>query len=86
VNSRWKLVLDEAAFQFFVSRPAAERRNLFRAFEELRENPHREADYEAKDSAGRALNVWACKPFLITWWRDEFVTEIRIVDIERVHF
>jgi hypothetical protein len=38
VTPPWKLVLDEAAFQFFASRPKAERRNLFHAFEQLREN------------------------------------------------
>ena len=41
VNSRWKLILDRA---FFVTPSAvqrAERRNLFRAFEQLRQNTAR---------------------------------------------
>ena len=82
----WKLVLDEAAFQSFVSSRAAERRRLLSAFEELRSDPQRHPDYHANDATGRSLSVWATRPFLITYWLDAFVTEIRIVDIERVRF
>jgi hypothetical protein len=55
---RWKVVLDEAAFQFFVSRTAVDRRNLLRIFEQLRENPQRQAAYKTNDSTGRPLTVW----------------------------
>jgi hypothetical protein len=82
----WKLVLDEAAFQCFVSSRATERRKLLRAFEELRAEPHREADYHANDATGRTLDVWANRPFLITYWLDSFVSEIRIVNIQRIRF
>ena len=82
----WKLVLDEAAFQYFVSSRAAERRRLLAAFERLRADPQQRADYNVHDSTGRTLNVWAEWPFLITYWLDSFVSEIRIVNLQRVHF
>ena len=82
----WKLVLDEAAFQCFVSSRAAERRKLLSAFEELRADPQRQPDYHANDATGRTLNVWANRPFLTTYWLDSFVSEIRIVNIQRVRF
>ena len=82
----WKLVLDETAFQRFLSGRATERRRLLAAFEELRANPQRRPDYYMNDSTGRMLSVWANRPFLITYWLDSFVSEIRIVDIQRVHF
>ena len=82
----WKLVLDESAFQCFVSSRAAERRRLLSAFEELRSNPQRRPDYHGNDATGRSLSVRADRPFLITYWLDSFVSEIRIVDIQRVHF
>jgi hypothetical protein len=82
----WKLVLDEAAFQCFVSSKAAERRKLLSAFEELRADPRRQPDYQANDATGRTLNVWAKRPFLMTYWLDSFVSEIRIVNIQRVRF
>ena len=82
----WKLVLDEAAFQCFVSSRATERRKLLSAFEELRADPQRHPDYQSNDATGRTLNVWANRPFLITYWLDSFVSEIRIVDIQRIRF
>ncbi|MBI4657232.1 MAG: hypothetical protein HY735_00020 [Verrucomicrobia bacterium] len=82
----WKLVLDEAAFQFLLSLPSGDRRRLLGAFEALRSNPHRQPDYFAKDSTGRTLSVWAARPFLITYWLDSFVSELRVVNIERVKF
>jgi hypothetical protein len=82
----WKLVLDEAAFQCFVSSRATDRRRLLAAFEELRAEPQRPADYHANDATGRTLNVWANRPFLITYWLDSFVSEIRIVNIQRIRF
>lgn len=81
-----KLVLDEAAFQHFVSCRANERRKLLSAFELLRSEPQRQPDYQTNDSTGRPLNVGANSPFLITYWLDGFVSEIRIVDIQRVRF
>jgi hypothetical protein len=81
-----KLVIDEAAFQFFVSTRASERRRLLSAFEQLRADPQRPADYHTKDATGRVLSVWANRPFLITYWFDAFVSEVRIVDIQRIRF
>jgi hypothetical protein len=80
----WKVVIDEAAFQFFVSSRAADRRKLLVSFDHLRGNPQRRADYFSKDNTGRTLSVWANRPFLITYWLDSFVSEIRIVDLQRV--
>jgi hypothetical protein len=82
----WKLVLDETAFQHFLSSRATARRRLLSAFEELRANPQRRPDYQANDATGRTLSVWASRPFLITYWLDSFVLEIRIVDIQLVQF
>ena len=84
--SSWNYVLDEAVFHFFISRPASERRRLMAAFEELRAEPNRDGDYTIKDAAGRSLTVLAFRPFLITYWLDAFVSEIRIVDVQRIQF
>jgi len=82
----WKLVLDEVAFQVFVSSRVTERRRLLAAFEDLRADPHRQPDYHTKDTTGRTLSVWANPPFLITYWLDAYVSEVRIVDIQRIRF
>ncbi len=82
----WKIVLDEDVFQFFVSSRPKERRTLMAAFEALRSNPRRQADYFVRDPTGRSLSVWACRPFLITYWLDALVWEIRLVNLQRVSF
>jgi hypothetical protein len=80
----WKLVLDEAAFQFFNGLRAAERRKALDAFEQLKRDPNRQHDFGIRDVTGRFLSVLAVRPFLITYWLDDFVLEVRVVDIQRV--
>jgi hypothetical protein len=82
----WKLVLDETAFQFFVSAPATDRSRLLSAFGQLCGNPHRQADHYTHDATGRRLSVWAARPLLITYWLDSFHSEVRIVNVQRIRF
>lgn len=82
----WKLVLDEQAFQRLLSGPAVDRRRLLAIFEDLRKNPHLQPDYYTKDSTGRPLSVLTARPFLVTYWLDSFVSEIRIVNAQRIRF
>jgi hypothetical protein len=82
----WTYVSDESAFHFFISRSATERRKLAAAFEQLRSNPSRDADYFCNDATGCTLNVCGFHPFLVTFWLDEFVSEIRIVNIQWIRF
>jgi hypothetical protein len=82
----WKLVLDEAVFQSFVALRATDRRKALEAFERLRCNPTCKADFTTSDSTGRALSVIGLKPFLVTYWLDVFVSEIRIVNIQRIRY
>jgi hypothetical protein len=80
----WKLVLGEPAFQFFNGLRTAERRKVLGAFEELKRDPRRKEDFEIKDVTGRSLSLLGVRPFLITYWLDDFVLEVRVVDIQRV--
>jgi hypothetical protein len=80
----WKVVLDEDAFHFFLSRRAQERKRLLTVFAQLRNDPYQKTSYTAKDSTGRDLSISVVQPFLITFWLDAAVTEIRIVNIQKV--
>jgi len=80
----WKLVLDEAAFHFFTGLRSSERRKALGAFEQLKRNPQRTHDFGIRDATGRSLSVLVVRPFLITYWLDESVLEVRVVDIQRV--
>ena len=82
----WSLVLDEAVFQSFLALRANDRRKALYAFEQLRSNPAGKVDFTTTDSTGRTLSIVALRPFLVTYWLDAFVSEIRIVNIERVRY
>jgi hypothetical protein len=50
----------------------------------LTNDPGRLPDFELADKTGRVLSVRQAKPFLITYWLDASIKEIRIVDLELV--
>ena len=84
MNDAWRLVLDEDAFQFVLTRRARERQVLFKALESLRADPYQPPDFELADRTGRTLSVRRARPFLLTYWLDASITEIRIVNVELV--
>ncbi|OYW73358.1 MAG: hypothetical protein B7Z37_21815 [Verrucomicrobia bacterium 12-59-8] len=64
---------------------AAERRLILRLLEEIQRSWWNEdADYLTTDAAGRCLIVKAARPFLVTYWHDGPVDELRIVDLKRI--
>ena len=84
MSETWQLVFDEVPFRLFLTRLLAERRVLLSAFDALKVDPYLEADFHIADNSGRQLNIRAFRPFLITYWLDASVKEIRVIDIERV--
>ena len=82
----WKPVLAEQAFQFFNGLRAVERRKLLNSFEQLKRDPRLIRDFGIKDATGRPLSVLAARPFLITYWLDDSVCEVRVEDIQRVRY
>ena len=80
----WKLVLDEASFRFFNSLRADERRKVLHALDQLKANPKQKHHFGMTDATGRPLSVLALRPFLITYWTDDFALEVRVLDIQRV--
>jgi hypothetical protein len=84
VSDGWQLVFDEVPFRYFVSRRLSERRTLLSAFDSLKADPYQRPDFDIEDISRRQLNIRAFRPFLITYWLDASVKEVRVVDIERV--
>ena len=80
----WKVVLDEDAFHFFLGRRPQERHRLLKIFNQLRNDPYQKSSYSAKDPTGRDLSVSVAEPFLITFWLDAAVSEVRIVNVQKV--
>lgn len=84
MNDEWQLVFDEVPFRFFLSRRLSERRILLSVFDSLKLDPYQRSDFDMEDSSQRQLAIRAVRPFLITYWLDASVKEVRVVDIERV--
>jgi len=84
VSGEWKLVLDEEVLSLLLACRAPERRQLLQALDVLRLNPFQRGDYTEKDNTSRELQVKVFGRFLISYWPDSFVSELRIVDIERI--
>ncbi len=79
-----RLVLDEDVMRFMIALSPAVRRRLVTLLEQLREHASDPEDFREQDATGRWLNVKAIRPFLITYWLDSPVDELRIVDIQRI--
>jgi hypothetical protein len=82
----WQFVLDEEVFKSFAAARADDRRKLLAVFDELSRDPNRKPDYYTKDSTNRTVNVWAAQPFLVTYWLDAYVQEIRIINVQKIRF
>jgi hypothetical protein len=78
------LVLNEGAVRFALALGVQQRQKLVKALEALVSYPQAEADFHEVDLTGRKFSVVAVRPFLVTYWWDGAVDELRIVDIQRV--
>jgi hypothetical protein len=82
MSRAWKVVFNDEAVEFLLSCRAPARRTLLGFLDKLRNNPHLAGDFAETDDTGRPLQVKLHRQFLITFWADHAVKEVRIVEIE----
>ncbi len=82
MTPKWQYVLNETSLQFLLSRRLRERDQLIQALENLARNPTQQGDWEAKEATGRPIQVKRIGHFLISYWADSFVKELRLINIE----
>ena len=80
----WQFVLNEASAHFLLALRARNRQRLLAALDALAANPHQKGDFEANDDTGRSIQVKVVGAFLVSFWADAFVKELRIINIEWV--
>lgn len=80
----YELVLSEAAAMTLatVSRPA--QRKLAVILDEVKSAPFRPGDLQERDAQGRVNEVLVVGDWLVTYWPDHAVRELRVVRLERV--
>ena len=69
--------------RYYLGLRPAERRKLDELFDFPVENPHFAGDYQENDQDGRTVEVIRRGRFLVTFWSDHAVREVRAVRVEK---
>jgi hypothetical protein len=79
-----KIVLDESVMRYALAAPSKLRSRLVANLEQLQRSPAEPPDFREQNATGRRLSIKVMRPFLITYWLDGPVNELRIVDVQTV--
>jgi hypothetical protein len=77
-------VLGEIACDFAFRLPPRERQRLAVACRMLARHPQRQGDYITRDDTGRVLQNLLIDDWVVTFWADHAVKEVRITEIVQV--
>jgi hypothetical protein len=84
MTAKHAFVTDDAVLRFFGERTRREREELLRIFATLADDPYRQGEWRQKTKSGRELQVKRFGKWLVSYWRDELVLEVRIVDVNKI--
>jgi hypothetical protein len=77
-------VLDDSVLELFTERSKREREELLRIFRSLADSPYQTGEWRQKTKTGRELQVKRFGKWLVTFWLDAPVLELRIVDVKKI--
>jgi hypothetical protein len=78
----YRAVVHGEAVKLLLACTARERQLLLRLLDQLESNPFRKGDFEVKDETGRMQQVTGVAGFLVTYYADHAVKEVRVTEIE----
>jgi len=84
VSLPYKYVADAAVLNFFADCTERDRHELIRIFESLAESPHQRGAWLRRMSSAHDLSIKRFGRWLVTYWPDDPVCELRNVAIEKV--
>jgi hypothetical protein len=84
MTGEYAYVVDDTVLEFFDSRRKGEREELLRVFRSLAADPYQRGEWLQKSASGQELQVKRFGRWLVTFWRDAPVLELRIVDVKKV--
>lgn len=79
----YEAILHAQAWQTLAALKGAERRRLLAAIERIAAEPFRSGDLQQSGSDGRVNEVVLLDEWLVTFWADHAVKEIRVIALER---
>ena len=84
MTPRHVYVADDSVVEFFTERNKREREELLKIFRALAESPYQTGDWRQKTRSGRELQVKRFGKWLVNFWLDAPVMEVRIVDVKKI--
>jgi hypothetical protein len=79
----YEVILHPQAWHVLAATQGAGRRRLLAVLEQVAADPFRAGDLQQRDPAGRVHEVALLGEWLVTYWPDHAVREIRVVALER---
>ena len=79
----YELCFGEQAARFLIQAVPSEKRRLASILEALKKTPSRKGELQEIDARGRINEVIVEGDWVITFWSDDAVCEIRVVALER---
>jgi hypothetical protein len=80
----YALVLSEPATRTLVTATRAEQRRLAVILDQMKADPFRQGDLRESDAQGRVNEVVVAGEWIVTYWPDHAVRELRIIRLEQV--
>jgi|GEM_PF-688572 len=84
MNLGYTYAADRIVVEKVLTLPRRDRDRLLRAFEELADNPFRQPDFELPRPGLQTLQKSRFGQWLVGWWADHAVREVRILGFERI--
>ncbi len=79
----YEVILHEQAWTALHATKGADRQRLLDVLDQVKTTPFRPGDYRQRDATGRVNEVVLIGQWLVTFWSDHAVGEIRVVELER---
>ncbi len=76
-------ILHERAWAALTATKGADRQRLLAVLDQIKAAPFRPGDYRQRDETGRMNEFVLLGQWLVTFWNDHGVAEIRVVELER---
>ena len=80
----YSYAIDASVLELFTSCSRREREELLRIFRSLADSPHQPGDWLQKTLSGREIQVKRFGRWLICFWPDDPVLELRVMDVRKV--
>lgn len=84
MTARHVFVVDDEVMAVFTECSKREREDLLKIFKALAESPYQMGEWQQKTKSGGELQVKRFGKWLVSFWLDDPVLEIRIVDVKKV--